>query len=741
MSMCRPDVLRLLCVSVVLTAILGATCVWAQQVERSADEIMESVQKWRQRDPLVEALTAGDATTPAAWFRVATILADHQRPDLAKDYLKKILEAKLDSAGLVELADRFGAAAFARLGSRTELAPEGRQLADAVLAAVNEQGSSAENLAENVNNLASADERTRDEAAVALRRAGPAAVAPLVAALADPARAAEHARLRVALAGLGADAVRPLLAYLESTDPKLVAQVINALAQLDDRDVSLYLLRPYASPESDPMVRRAAAAGLTRRLNRLPGPKEAAAVLARRARLWLDGQTAIRQDETGRATVWRWDAASGQPVAKEYPANAAQAILAARLAGDALAIAPADPAIRRLYLLAALEAASYEAGLDNPLPLAPGTPAVRAAEFGAETLLDVLDDALRTGHAPAAAAAARILGQKAAAEDALNTGAAPSPLARALRSPDRRTRVAAGEAIVRLRPNQPFAGSSYLTESMAFLASSTGARRAMVAARNTAEARRVGGYLAPLGFEVETAVTGSELIRRLLQSADYELVLVDARIDGPPVGILVQQIRHDARLASLPVGILGTEGFYDLAERVARDDPLTLALVRPHDAQTVRHQVEQLEALGGRSAVAPELRKRQAAEILGQLAALAADDRTPFADFGEVQRTVLRAAHSPEQSASAIGVLEHLSSPESQKTLVDLASDSRKPVELRKAALSALVNSVERNGILLTTDEILTQYELYNQSAAADPATVQILGLILDCFEAAGGRP
>jgi len=735
-------VIRPSIVCVVALAILaaGGACALAQQAEPDVDTIVESVKKqWHERNPVVEALVKGDATTPAEWFQVAEILARQDRPDLAKQYLKKVLDANLDAAGLNELADRFGSAAFARMAARKELLPEAGTLADAVLAAVRAQRQSPERLAELVSQLSSPDERTRDEAAAALRESGPAAVAPLVAALGDPARADQHARLRRILAVLGADAVEPLLAYLESPEPKFVAKVINALAQIDDRDASLYLLAPYASPESDPAVRTAAEAALARQFGRPPSANEAAQLLASRARRCFDGGQVIREDENGRATLWRFDPNSRQAVAKVYPAAAARAILAARLARNALAIAPSDPAIRRLYLLTTLEAASYEAGLDRPLAITPGTPAARAAEFGATALSAVLDEALRTAHAPAATAAARILGQTATADEVLGAGLTPSPLARALRSPDRRTRLAAVEAIGRLKPAKPFPGSSYLGEAMAFLASSTGDRRAMVAARNTAEARRVGGYLAPLGFDVETAVTGGEMIRRLLASADYELVLVDARIDGPPIGILVQQLRHDARTAWLPVGILASEGSYDLAERTARGDRLTLALVRPYDAQTVRWQVERLQRLAAPAAVSPELRRQQAAQVLGQLAALAGTSPAAL-DLGRVSQAVLGAARSPELSGDAIGVLSKLGTPESQKTLVDLASDRRQPIELREAALLAMVDTVERNGILLTTNEILSQYDRYNQSATADPATQQILGRILDCFEAAGGK-
>ncbi len=722
-----------LLVAIVAGGVLHAS---AEEQEPEPQRPVESVKaELRWRDPAVELVEGSRPSTPDEWIEVARILARLDRPDLAKGYLKKVLQSDLDQAQLIELAEHFGPAAFSRMAMQKDLLPEAGKLADAVLSAVRQQRGSVERLTELVGQLQSPDERTRDKAVTALRKAAPAAVAPLVAVLADPNRATEHARVRRVLAGLGGDATRPLLAYLESSDPMLVTQVIAVLADARAGDSSLYLLAPYASPDSDPTVRAAARAALGQLVDSLPTPGEAAGVLARRGRRYFDGRATIRQDENGQATVWHWDPNQGKAVAKTYSADVARAVLAARLAGQALSIAPNDAEIRRLYLLTTLEAASQEAGLDRPLPQGPGTPAARAAEFGTAELLAVLDEAMKTGHGPAATAAARILGHSATADAVLAVGPNPSPLVRALRSGDRRTRAAAVEALVRLKPAKSFPGASYLAESMAFLASSTGKRRAMVAAPSTVEARRVGGHLSGLGYEVDTAVTGREMIKQLIESPDYELVFVDGRIDRPPIGILLQQLRRDGRTASLPVGILGTEGSYQRADKAARDDRLALSFVRPHDGRTVRWQVERLEKLAGRSAAGAELRRRQAAQTLQRLAQLHETSPGLF-DLRRVEHAVLGALWTPELSGDAVGVLEKLGTPESQRALVDLASNRTQPLELRKAALSALINSVQQHGILLTTGEILLQYDRYNQSATADSATQKILGRVLDCLEA-----
>ena len=201
-----------------------------------------------------------------------------------------------------------------------------------------------------------------------------------------------------------------------------------------------------------------------------------------------------------------------------------------------------------------LEQAAYENGLDKPLDMAKGTPAARAAECGVEAIQSALDRAMATGHMPAAAAAARILGRIGTAEKVLAGSAEPLPLARAVRSADRRLRFAALEAIMNLQPARAFPGSSYVPEALAFFSAATGQRRAMVAGPITEDAMRIGGLLTELGYQADTAVTGREMLDRLVASPDYELVLIDSRIQQPPINLLVQQLRHDARTAGLPVG-------------------------------------------------------------------------------------------------------------------------------------------------------------------------------------------
>ena len=86
-------------------------------------------------DPAVAAIMATKPTTPVECARAAKILADLGRADLAKTFIKKVLDAHLDQQQLADLSEQLGPSTFFDLSARAALQPEGKQLADAVAAA------------------------------------------------------------------------------------------------------------------------------------------------------------------------------------------------------------------------------------------------------------------------------------------------------------------------------------------------------------------------------------------------------------------------------------------------------------------------------------------------------------------------------------------------------------------------------------------------------------------------------
>ena len=206
-----------------------------------------------------------------------------------------------------------------------------------------------------------------------------------------------------------------------------------------------------------------------------------------------------------------------------------------------------------------MEKAAYDNGLSKPLAADEGSPAAIAAGFDQNVIEDVLIYAMETGHAPAATAAVRILGTKGKAETLLCQGAQPAPLVRALRHPDRRLRFVALETILQLKPAKPFAGSSYVTDALGYFIATRGTRRALVADLRREDARKLAGLFIRLGYQVDTAISGPEVIRQAIASPDYEVILVAASLGQRPIQIMLQQLRFDSRSLGAR-GVFGRDG-------------------------------------------------------------------------------------------------------------------------------------------------------------------------------------
>ena len=684
-------------------------------------------------DTAVAAILATKPTTPAECVRAAKTLVDLGHPDVAKQFVKKVLDAKLGPRQLADLGVEFGVPVFVDLAGRAALLPEAKQLADAVAAATKATLEDSKRIANLIGQLQDPSADKRMQALASLQEVRQAALSPLLAVLADPKRAAEYANVRTVLAGMGRPARGALVAMLDAADPKLKVQAILTLAEMNDSKVAVDLLWPCVSEKSDVEVRAAAATALKHLTGRVPTRAEAVARLGDAAKTYFNARQPIEGEADGRVELWQWDEGRRQCVVQSgMPADAARE-LAARFAREAYSLAPANREIRLLWLAAMLDAAAYRHGLDQPLD-EKDLAIAEAKPFGAKVIDEVLAYAQTHGHPAAATAAARLLGQIGKAGELLYQGDKPAPLVLALQQPDRRLRMAALEAIVRLKPTKPFSGSSYVPSALSFFAASSGVRHALVGGPNLAGTRDLAGMLAAAGFQTDVATSGRELLLLATRSPDYELAWIDVSINHPEINILLQELRRDPRTALLRVGLLARAGHFELAEHLASLDPMAKAFARPHDEQSSRWQLAQLATLGPREFVAFDVRQRQAADALDLLAELSRSSGNLY-DLRRVQDSVLVALHNPKLAAKAVAVLAHLNSAESQRALVEVASRFTLPLALRQAAAKAFCENVQAFGILLTTEEIRAQYRRYNQSEKLDAATRHVLGLILDCLE------
>lgn len=684
--------------------------------------------------PGVAAIMATKPSTPAEQVRAAKILAGLDRPDLAKQLLTQVLAANLDQAQLFALEQRFGAPLFVNLSVRPELEPEGKQLADAVLDAAQAVLQDSARLDGLVAQLSSEDEGQRVAAIEGLLQGGRVSIGVLIGVLADPTRAIEHDMARAALGQFGQAAVGPLLSALDGGDAKLKIEAIRTLAGMGAREAVPFFLAPAVAPGTDEELQTIAKRGLITFGRPIPDASVASAMLILVAKDYLSGRRHFRENLDGNVTVWTWDADAHRPVSTVRPAHDAAMAYAARLTADAHRLTPNDHQVRVLYLTCLLEEAAQAAGLENRLPIEADSPAGIAASAGLGVVEDVLVYAMEHDYIGAAIAAVRILGERGNMLEQLRAEGSGTPLIQAVKHDNPQLRFAAVEAVVQLDPATAFPGSSAVVDAVCHFATSQGERRALVAGPSTSESQRIGGHLAALGYVVDTARSGRELMELALRSTDYELVLVDEGLQQPTVQFLLQQLRHDNRTARLPVGIWARDGRLPKAEHDARRDPLVTAFPRPHSQEVVDWQVEQVLSLAGRQRLNSEQRLQQAGQAMQWLADWSAGH--PVFRLPKKIDAVYEALFIPQLAPAATTILANTGTPEAQKALIELASRFTQPLPRRKQAVEALWDNTEGHGILLTSSEILRQYDRYNESEKLDASSQQVLSAILNCLEA-----
>ncbi len=685
--------------------------------------------------PAVENILAAKPKSPRDVMQAVISLGQLDRPDLAKQMLDQLLAAKLDAAALADLNHQFGSATFIQMLTSAPLAPQGRQLADVVFAAGAAESRNPERLALQIKQLSDPSSDVQASALEALAGGGSYAAAALFAALASPTPPARAALARRALIEIGDDAVRPLLAALEARDAATQLKALDGLSELDvPTDAVPYLLACAFSGTSSEEVRQAATRVLAKAYRGTPTKSDAAIILSRAAREFLEHDHPLIADEGDKVSLWRWDAVGHRPVMEAYPPRQASTVIAAKLASGLQQVAPDAAARGQLYLISLLESGVVRAGLDAPLPTGAGSEFELAAKMGVEAVNDALAQAMATGHPAAARGAADVLAAIGDAKLLTRDGASVSPLVEALRQPDRRLRMAATAAIMKFKPSAPFPGASLLTDSVADMARSTGKRGAAIAFSSIEPLQTLAGMTNALGYETMTATSGRQLVAAASQAADTEVILVSGRIDHSPAFDTVQALLRDPRTADAPICVMAELDQIEWLGQKYEGFPHVFVELRPISLDQMKRIILKATDLAGDRIPPANVRAQHVVQALEWLAQLA-EAPPAVADARRYEPIAERALFRPATTIAAAKVMTRLGTPSSQLSLVDLASVATQPIESRQIAATAFRDSVRHFGLRLSPSEILRQYQRYNESAQLDAATQKVLSHVLDTLE------
>ncbi len=685
-------------------------------------------------DPAVKAVLESQPKTPQQLLRAIDILVDLGHAELAKPLVDQLTTSKLDLQAKAVLSGQFNSATLMKLAHDEHLSVVLGPFIDDLLKASDTFRRDAKRLAGWAKQLSDPDETIRAQATVALLRAREAAVAPLVAILADLQRTSEHRAAQRILLQLGELAVPPLLGVLESPNAELKVQVIEVLGRLQAAPATAQLLAPMLASTSSPRLRAAATAALAHMAGNAPTPSEALQLLEHAA--WRGLRESQRDDDgtTAPAVLWHWNAKRQESMPLQYDVTGAALAESTRLARDLYHLDTTHAAHRRLFLQSLLQATKFRLGLDKPIPKGEGTAYAIAARQGADVLDDVLSDSIAKGYIPAATAAAQILGDIGRRELLTRGGAAPSPLVVAAQHADRRLRFAAIDAILKLKPTTPFAGSSRVVDGLGFFATSYGVPRVLVVHPRSDEAREMAGLAAELGYEADIATNGRRAFELAGHSADYQFALLHSTIDRPAVDELLAQFRRDRRTRLLPVGVVAPLEDIDRVQRFASNSSRAEAFLQPKTVDEMKLFSGNVLARGGRWHVSPAERQAQAIAALDWIATVGKQSNRVF-DITRLEPTVTGALFSGDLAPRAIEVLGHLGTANGQRSLLEVANMPTNPLATRKAAVAALFESIHGHGIMLDSDEIRQQYSLYNLNGGRDADTHAISTAILDALE------
>ncbi len=727
-----------------VTALVAAAPAWAQNpfdIPGAAAPAPTDVEQ----DPVVLALRESNPSTPIEQLQAAIALLDYQRPDEAYKYIQQIAAGKPNNNVLIGLHREFGSGVFIRLQREPGIQPEGGRLGKQVMEAADKFAHDPQRIQQLITQLTSDSPRLRSLATIELRNISVAAINPLLQVLADANRRGEHPRVRFVLYDLGQTAIEPLIAALDSPHPLLQENVIQVLGEHRTERAVPYYLTPLLSERSPPSLQAAAREALLKVRTVTPTPYEGALDLYNRLDNLLQAYVPKVEESGFELTErWQWNDRLKGVVRTDLTRSGVIRLEAYRLAARLHELVPDKPAYFQTYLISTLDHVKWAGGLDQPLSRGPGTVFAEAAATGPEVMEGVLVEALHTNRIGAATAAAEVLGEIGNETLLASPSGQPRPLAAALDHYDRRVRFAALQAVMQIDPRQPFAGSSYVTKALDHFLAAMGTRQVLIGHHSLTEAQSLVGWLAVSGYEAEVVIGGERLVPQLKQSADYELILLSDLLDRPDVNETIQYIRRDVNSHKLPIGILTRHENTKAMMKLAARFPLTESYPRPHDAQGLAWEAQQLSRLNGRDTVSAETRlshARRAANWIVQL--LEGGAQYSFYDLLSLEETLIRAADVPALAAPALKSLGLLGTPRAQLGLVDFAILHAKPLASREAAAKAFADAVSRRGILLTTDAILRQYDVYNDSARLDVKTQQLLASILDTIEAPtlGPRP
>ncbi len=683
---------------------------------------------------ILRTVRGSNPKTALELAKAAAVLIDIELFNDARVYLRNIDALGLDAAKLFELNDQIGTDFFLLVHTNGNLQPEGRRLAAKVMAASRSQATSPARLNQLIKTLSDENISIRSDAFRKLRQIGEPATAAMLGAFADPDRASLYPGIRGALKHMGVHSQGPLLGAAYAADAQVQAEAIRALGHFQSTEANDALMRASLSPQVPSYIRDIALKAIGQGARPLSDPMEIERLLYNRSMEYLMGNRKYNGALLGSVQLWNWDAQKKAMVSSEVTVQTASRVIASRRAEDLYEVSPELGRNREIYLLTQFEAAKLLAGKDEKVDAEALT---RRLAVSADEIEATLVSAMKLDLVPAAIACCEVLQSIGSADNLTRHSSRPGPLVEAILFGDRYLQFAALEAITKIDPKQAYVGSSYVMSLAVYLAQSENRASALIGHNDAGIAQTFAAVLNDSGVFGQSVSSSREFFRQATSNPDIEMLFVTDTLGRPHYAELIQQLRNDWRTRRLPIAFMFRD--FERNKRVSfrvPDDDLVHAVPFSDDPELIATNVANLSEMYDPWRLTNVDRRRHASAAVRWLAKVSGDRETySFYDLGSQHQLLTRLLHFPGFAENASEILASLGTPNSQRELVNFASQSSVPVEVREKVVSAFADSVSNGGTLLTSAEIQRQYDRYNASKTESKETQKVLGSILDIIE------
>jgi CheY-like chemotaxis protein len=221
-----------------------------------------------------------------------------------------------------------------------------------------------------------------------------------------------------------------------------------------------------------------------------------------------------------------------------------------------------------------------------------------------------------------------------------------------------------------------------------------------------------------MGLRYWEASSVEDVFNGLRNAVPFEGVFIVDHLRDLDLGQLIQRIRANPSTSTLPIALL--------AENLSRGEHMVAGADHGVVVGSVPPTVEGL------------------GDILARMNQMIAYPRATPEDrilWKNNAANYLRVAHPDIQTADTTGAIIRLAdTQEEQNNLLRVAADMGQTPRQREQASQIFVQSIRRFGLLISSDTLNAQYDVYNTRGATEPVTRLVMGQILDAIDELYGR-